>query len=80
MEKKKRQFRGASKPKDFYDRKVIKGIGTRQISITPIIPEDWKYVRLWKAEEHPNMIVLIIEKLVGGPAIAPTTTVDTKRE
>jgi len=65
MSKKKRQFRGTSKPKDYYDRKVIRTSHTVSLSMGHIIPKTWRYVRLKVEERSENHILLRITKLLG---------------
>jgi len=70
---KKRQFRGTSKPKQFYDRKVRKVGYTRVISLGKAIPPDWKYVRIHILNKTPNTVELLLEKLLGTNNHAQTT-------
>jgi len=63
--KKRKQFKGTSKPRKFYDRKVLKYGHTRTLSLGKIIPKDWRYVRLRVTKKTPTQINLRIEKLVG---------------
>ena len=49
--RRKRQFTGTSKPRQFYNRKVRR-VGRDKrgayIALGRIIPKDWAYVRVWK--------------------------------
>jgi len=63
--KKKRQFKGTSKARKFYDRKVLHYGHTRTLSLGRIIPKDWRYVRLKVTKKTPTQINLVIRKLVG---------------
>ena len=75
MEKGKKQFKGASRKPDFYDRKVIHSTAARLLAITKIIPEDWIYVRMWKMKQTKKAVTVIIEKLVGEDRVAPAQAV-----
>lgn len=46
MSKRKRQFKGTSKPPVFYDRKVQHHRTGRTLSISKVIPKEWAYVRI----------------------------------
>jgi len=62
----KRQFKGATKPRTFFDRKVrIEGY-TRSLSLGKVIPKDWQYVRIRVINKTQDFIKLEILKLMGG--------------
>ena len=73
MSKKKRQFKGTSKAKDHYDRKVIHSRTGRTLSLTKVIPKDWLYVRIYLVDETKNHKIIGIQKLMGVEQAAQIT-------
>ena len=73
-QKSKRQFKGTTKPKSHYDRKVVKMGYTITLSVGKLIPHDWSYVRIEKIEEAPTHVTLRIVKLIGDNNHAQTTS------
>lgn len=69
--RRKRQFRTTSKPKDHYDKKIRHtgrdGAG-RTLAVGRIIPKNWQYIRVWKAEPEGNVLTLKIECLLKVPS------------
>lgn len=61
----KRKFRGTSKPRQFFDRKVRREGYSRTLSLGKIIPKNWRYVRITPIEKTQNAITLRIDKLLG---------------
>ena len=76
MSKAKRQFRGTSKPRQSYDRKVRHVGYTSYVALGKVIPNNWEYVRLTPLNRTPNSVEVLIEKLLGRPNNAQTTTAD----
>ena len=74
MSKTKRQFRGTSKPRQSYDRKVRNVGYTRYIAMGKIVPEGWQYVRLTPLNRTTESVEVLIEKLLGAENNAQTTT------
>lgn len=66
----RRQFRGASKPRSFFDRKVQDTGYTRVLSLGKIIPKDWTYVRVTPLKKDKTTILLRIDKLLGDEKLA----------
>ena len=77
----KKQFTGLSKPRRFYDRKVMDIGSSKAIAVTKVIPAEWTYVRIWKIKEKPKKVVLHIERLLADEqhAQTPTTDKDSKQ-
>jgi len=73
MSKRKRRFKGTSRPRTFYDRKILRHGYGRQISVGRIIPNDWRYVRIEVLDKGENDIVIKIRKLLGAEINASTT-------
>ena len=67
----KRQFKGTSVPKTFYDRRVRLVGYTRVVSLGKIIPEDWAYVRMRVLNKTPDTIEVLFTKLLGRDKDAP---------
>lgn len=65
MKKTKRQFRGTSLPKAFFDRKVRIVGYSRVLSISKILPEDWAYVRMRVLNKTPGSVEVLFTKLMG---------------
>lgn len=61
--KRKRQFKGTSKPRTFFDRKVRQVGYTRYVALGKLIPEGWTYVRLTPLNQTPTTIEVLIERL-----------------
>ena len=72
-QKPKRQFKTNIKPKNHYDRKVVKTGYTIALSMGKIIPKRWTYVRITKLEETEHSITIRIDKLLGANNNAHTT-------
>jgi len=72
--KRRRKFSGTSRPRTFYDRKVLAHGYGRQLSLGRIIPKDWRYVRIQIISKTTNEITLKITKLLGAEINAPTKT------
>ena len=72
----KHQFTGLSKPRRFFDRKIIDMGNSKVLAITKVIPAEWTYVRIWKIKEKPNKVVLHIEKLLADEQHAQTNATD----
>jgi xanthine dehydrogenase molybdopterin-binding subunit B len=49
----------------FYDRKVQAHGYTRLLSLGKVIPEDWRYVRIFVVKQTPTEVHIIIKKLLG---------------
>ena len=73
MSEKHKQFRGTSKPRQSYDRKVRHVGYTSYVALGKVIPNDWQYVRLTPLNRSPNSVELLIEKLFGAKNNAQTT-------
>jgi len=80
LQKHKRQFRGTSKPKTTYDRKVRPAGFTRYVAMGKVIPEDWQYVRLTLLNRTPTSIEILIERLLGRKNHAQTKTNHTTNQ
>ena len=62
---KKKQFKGTSAPKTFYDRRVRKVGYSRVVSLSKIIPEDWAWVRMRVLNKAPDTLEVLFTKLLG---------------
>jgi hypothetical protein len=51
--------------KPFYDRKVQAHGYTRLLSLGKVIPQDWRYVRIWIEKSTPTEVHIRIQKLLG---------------
>ena len=58
------------RPPPFFDRKVQPHGYTRLLSLGKVIPQDWRYVRIYVVKQTPNEVHLIIRKLLGVEANA----------
>lgn len=77
MPNKTRQFKGTSKPKEHYDRKVRKVGYTIYVALGKVIPEGWDYIRITPLNRTPNTIEVLFEKLLGSQNNAQTKTNNT---
>ena len=75
--KAKRQFKGTSAPRTYYDRRVRKVGYSRVLSISKIMPEDWEYVRMRVLNKTPDTIEVLFTKLMGRDE---STQVENTRE
>lgn len=66
----KRQFKGTSTKRKFYDRKVQDTGYTCVLSMGKIIPKGWTYVRMTKLHETDTSITIRIDKLLGAEKLA----------
>jgi len=80
MDKKKKQFTGKSKKREFFDRRVRTQGGSRVLSMGKIIPEGWSYVRLRKLSETPESVVVRLERLELSLVNAPIEGDNTEGE
>jgi len=80
MKRRVRQFKGTSRPRAFYDRKVRRSGYSRVISISKIIPEDWLYVRLTPLNRTDKSVEVLIEALLRGNEDAQTEKADKEGE
>lgn len=71
--KHKRPFRGTSKPRTFFDRKVRNQGDTLSLSITKIIPNSWRLVRIKPLKTTKNSVTVKITKLLDDEMIAQAT-------
>jgi len=60
----KRRFKEVSKPRLFFDRKLVKQGYTRYLSVGKVLPKSWLYVRVKKIDEGEDHVTLIISKLL----------------
>jgi len=60
----KRRFKGVSKPRSFFDRKLIRQGATRYLAVGKVLPKSWRYVRIEKLEESENHVILKTTKLL----------------
>jgi len=67
-----------SKRKPFYDRKVQAHGYTRLLSLGKVIPQDWRYVRIWIDQQTPTEVRITVQKLLGVETNA-LITADNKR-
>ncbi len=65
MERTKKQFKGTSIPKAFYDRKVRIVGYSRVLSVSKILPEDWLYVRMRVLNKLDGAVEVLFTKLMG---------------
>jgi len=63
MPKRKRQFRGTSKPKKHYDLKIWHIGYSRVLAVSRLIPKDWIYVRVIPHRDAEDHVLLHIECL-----------------
>jgi len=61
--KNKKIFKGTSKPKTVYDRRVIKWGNSRVVALGRIIPSNWLFVRVRIIEKTENSITLKFDVL-----------------
>jgi len=60
----KRRFKGVSKPRTFFDRKLIKQGATRYLSVGKVLPKSWRYVRVEKLAGKEDYLIIKITKLL----------------
>lgn len=70
MPARKRQFKGTSQRRKFFDRKLQDTGYTKVLSMGKIIPQDWKYVRITPLSKNETSIVIRIDKLLGDENLA----------
>ena len=76
----KRQFKGTSKPRLFFDIKVRPTGGTRSVSLGRILPKRWYYIRAEVVDRERNSITVKFTKLLEMEADAPDTNANTRRK
>jgi len=64
MPKRKRQFRGTSKPRSHYDLKIWSIGYSRVLAVSKLIPKNWIYVRVHKVSSAEDQVTIRIEKLL----------------
>ena len=66
------RFKGTSKPRTFFDRKIYQGSFTRTLSVGRLLPDNWLYVRCTVTAKNGNSVTIKFSKLAEAPNIAPT--------
>lgn len=69
----KRQFKGTSKPRLFFDRLVRTTGCTKSLSLGKVLPKDWGYVRIEVIDREANSLTLKITKLLEATTDAQNT-------
>jgi len=67
----KRQFKAGPKTRTFFDRKVRYEGHTRSLSLSKVIPDGWRFVRIRLTKQDPDKVSIIIENLMGGEKNEP---------
>ncbi len=63
-DKQKRQFKGTSKPRLFFDRDVRQTGFTKSISLGKVIPDGWNRVRVQVIDRDEYAVVVKFSRLV----------------
>ncbi len=63
---KKKQFKGTSRARSFFDRKVQTYGYSRTLAMGKVLPKGWTYVRIRKIKEGEDFVTVKITKLLGG--------------
>ena len=80
MSKRPKQFKGTSKRRTFFDRKVRKVGYSRVLSMTKVVPEDWAYVRIIMMNRTSDAVEVLLEKLMGVEELAQIEASDKEGE
>jgi len=70
--RKKRQFRGTSKPRSHYDLKIWNIGYSRVLAVSKLIPKNWIYVRVRSERDAENHVLLHVECLLEEKETAQT--------
>ena len=60
----KKQFKGTSAPRLFFDRRVRETGGTISVSLGKILPHNWYYIRLEVIDRGVNSVTVKFTKLL----------------
>jgi len=80
MPKKPKQFRGTSKRKNFYDRKIRPQGFSVVVSLGKVLPSDWTWTRIHLLDRTDKTVTVMFERLEMKGANAPTATDDSASE
>lgn len=72
----KRQFKGTSKPRLFFDRKLRPAGNTRVVSLGKVLPEGWSYIRMEIVDRTENTVTVQFTKLLEAEPVACDTNTD----
>ena len=75
-----RQFKGTSKKREFYDRKVMLEGRTRALSLGRFIPRTWGIVRIEALKKTQKSVTLKITLLMERNNVAPTKKNSKRRK
>ena len=75
-----KQFKGVTKRREFYDRKVHRTGSTVLLSLGKVLPHEWSYVRITPLKRTDNSVELLIEKLLELDNNAPNKTINMRHK
>ena len=75
-----KQFKGVTKRREFYDRKVHRTGSTVLLSLGKVLPHEWSYVRITPLKRTDNSVELLIEKLLELDNHAPNKTINMRHK
>ena len=76
----KRQFKGTSAPRLFFDRRVRETGGTISVSLGKILPHNWYYIRLEVIDRNDDSVTVKITKLLENKPYASDTATNKTGE
>lgn len=77
---KQRQFKGTTKPRLFFDRKIRPSGNTKVVSLGKILPISWYFTRMEVVDRDANSVTVKFTKLLEMSQDASDTTANTGSE